>query len=251
MCRHVEAMVGWLQKGAEVFEYGNGLRRQAFKAGYSKAFEFPGFVARFIRPLFLEGRGPFRWVALSGDPNDIHVMDEAVLREIGDDQPAGRWLRAARTRVRFQGLPARVCWLGFGERDRVGAIFNDMVAAGTLQCPVVLCRGHEDSGSVASPDRETESMRDGSDAIADWPILNALLNASSGGTWVSLHDGGGVGIGRSIHAGVAVVADGSSLAADKLHRVLRNDPGLGIVRHADAGYRESQVIASDHGLALG
>ena len=250
MCRHVEAMVSWLHKGAEVFEYGNGLRRQAFQAGYGKAFDFPGFVAKFIRPLFLEGRGPFRWVALSGDPNDIRVMDEAALREIGDDQPAGRWLKAARTRVRFQGLPARVCWLGFGERDRVGTIFNDMVAAGKLRCPVVLCRGHEDSGSVASPDRETESMLDGSDAIADWPILNALLNASSGGTWVSLHDGGGVGIGRSVHAGVAVVADGTPLAGAKLQRVLTNDPGLGIVRHADAGYKESQRIASDHGLTL-
>jgi urocanate hydratase len=248
MCRHAEAMVGWLGKGAEVFEYGNGLRRQAFTGGYSKAFEFPGFVAKFIRPLFLEGRGPFRWVALSGDPADIDAMDAAVLRELGEDHPAGRWLTTARSRIRFQGLPARVCWLGFGERDRVGAIFNDMVAAGTLQCPVVLCRGHEDSGSVASPDRETESMLDGSDAIADWPILNALLNASSGGTWVSLHDGGGVGIGRSIHAGVAVVADGTPLAREKLQQVLTNDPGLGVVRHADAGYPESQAIASESGL---
>jgi urocanate hydratase len=251
MCRHAEAMVGWLGTGAQVFEYGNGLRRQALDAGYGKAFEFPGFVARFVRPLFLQGRGPFRWVALSGDPGDLHAMDAAVLRALGEDHPAARWITEARSRVRFQGLPARVCWLGFGERDRVGAIFNDMVAAGELSCPVVLCRGHEDSGSVASPDRETESMRDGSDAIADWPVLNALLNTASGGAWVSLHDGGGVGIGRSIHAGVAVVADGTPLAGEKLQRVLANDPGLGVVRHADAGYEESQAIAAEAGLGEG
>jgi urocanate hydratase len=251
MCRHVEAMVGWQDKGAQVFEYGNGLRRQAHNEGCDRAFAFPGFVTKYIRPLFLEGRGPFRWVALSGDARDIHAMDEAVLRELRDSPPVARWLGAASERVRFQGLPARVCWLGFGERERVGAMFNDMVAAGQLRCPVVLCRGHEDSGSVASPDRETEAMMDGSDAIADWPILNALLNACSGGTWVSLHDGGGVGVGRSIHAGVAVVADGTGLAAQKLHRVLRNDPGLGIVRHANAGYERSRLIAAENGLLGG
>jgi urocanate hydratase len=248
MCRHAQAMVAWRDKGAEVFEYGNGLRRQALNGGYGRAFDVPGFVVEYIRPLFLQGRGPFRWVALSGDPRDIEVADQVVLRELADNEAVVRWLHEARKRVRFQGLPARVCWLGFGERDRVALLFNDMVAAGTLRAPIVLCRGHEDSGSCASPDRETESMRDGSDAVADWPVLNALLNASSGGIWVALHDGGGVGIGRSIHAGVAVVADGTPLAREKLQRVLRNDSGLGVLRHADAGYKEARKIASENNL---
>jgi urocanate hydratase len=248
MCRHVDAMVGWQDKGAEVFEYGNGLRRQAEAAGYQRAFAFPGFVARYVRPLFLEGRGPFRWVALSGDPRDIEAMDEMALRELSGNPSLTRWIELARQRVRFQGLPARVCWLGFGERERIGARCNEMVASGAVRAPVVFCRGHEDSGSVAAPHRETESMLDGSDAIADWPVLNALLNTASGGTWVALHEGGGVGIGQSVHAGVAVVADGSPLAADKLHRVLRNDPGLGVVRHADAGYATAVSLADRHHL---
>jgi urocanate hydratase len=248
MCDHVANMVAWMDKGAEVFEYGNGLRRQAKEGGYERAFSFPGFVSAYIRPLFLEGRGPFRWVALSGDDRDIVTTDEVVLTELADSELVVRWLREARRRVHFQGLPARVCWLGLGERDRVGARFNAMVAEGTLRGPIVLCRGHEDSGSVAAPDRETESMLDGSDAIADWPLLNALLNTASGGTWVSIHDGGGVGIGRSVHAGVAVVADGTALAKQKLERVLRNDPGLGVYRHADAGYEIARKLAKKNGL---
>ena len=254
MRRHVEALLGWLDRGAVVFEYGNGLRRRAFDAGCSRGFDFPGFVVKYIRPLFFEGRGPFRWVALSGDPGDVEIMDKVVLEEL-DQLPelphvasVRRWLEIADRYIQFQGLPARVCWLGFGERERVGARFNELVARGVISAPVVLCRGHEDSGSVASPDRETEAMADGSDAIADWPILNALLNTASGGTWVSLHDGGGVGIGRSIHAGVAVVADGSALAEQKLRCVLHNDPGSGVVRYADAGYEVAQKIAAAHHL---
>jgi urocanate hydratase len=250
MARHVEGMVAWAEAGAEVFEYGNGIRRGAQEGGFDRAFAFPGFVAEYLRPLFCEGRGPFRWVALSGDAEDIHRADEAAIEELGNDSAATRWIRQARERVPFQGLPARVCWLGYGERDRVGLRLNHMVSTGELKAPVVLCRGHEDAGSVASPDRETEGMRDGSDAIADWPVLNALLGVASGATWVTLQDGGGVGIGRSIHAGVAGVADGTPLAAQRLERMLRNDPGLGVIRHADAGYDQATRWAADHGLGM-
>jgi len=250
MAVHVEAMVGFLDKGAEVFDYGNGIRAEARDQGYSRAFDYPGFVPAYIRPLFCEGKGPFRWAALSGDPSDIGATDKAVIAEFPEAEDMLRWLRMAEDKVVFQGLPARICWLGYRERNRAGARFNDLVAAGEVAAPIVIGRDHLDSGSVASPYRETEAMADGSDAIADWPILNALLNTASGATWVSVHHGGGVGIGRSIHAGTVVVADGTSLAAEKLERVLTNDAGTGVMRHADAGYPRALDVARERGLWL-
>jgi urocanate hydratase len=244
MARHVEAMVGFQDAGAEVFDYGNSLRDEARKGGYDRAFSFPGFVPAYIRPLFCEGKGPFRWAALSGDPADIRKTDEAVLKLFPDNDHLGRWIRKAQDRVAFQGLPARICWLGYGERDVAGLRFNEMVASGELAAPVVIGRDHLDCGSVASPYRETESMADGSDAIADWPLLNAMVNTASGATWVSIHHGGGVGIGRSIHAGQVTVADGTALAAQKLERVLTNDPGMGVIRHVDAGYDAADEVAA-------
>jgi urocanate hydratase len=250
MARHVEAMVGFLDAGAEVFDYGNSIRGEAQLAGYARAFDFPGFVPAYIRPLFCQGRGPFRWVALSGDPRDIAATDAAVLRLFPDNEPLARWIRAAGERIAFQGLPARICWLGQGERERAGLEFNALVASGAISAPIVIGRDHLDTGSVASPYRETEAMLDGSDAIADWPLLNALTAASSGAAWVSIHHGGGVGIGRSIHAGQVSVADGTELAAAKLERVLHNDPALGVLRHADAGYPDAVAVAQAHGLRL-
>ena len=235
MARHVAAMVGFLDAGAEVFDYGNSIRDEARLGGFSRAFAFPGFVPAYIRPLFAEGKGPFRWAALSGDPADIHATDKAVLSLFPDNAHLHRWIRAASEKVEFQGLPARICWLGYGERDKAGVRFNEMVASGALSAPVVIGRDHLDSGSVASPYRETELMADGSDAIADWPLLNAMVNTASGATWVSFHHGGGVGIGRSLHAGQVCVADGSALAAQKIERVLSNDPGMGVLRHIDSG----------------
>ncbi len=250
IARHCAAMVGFKERGAEVFDYGNNLRGEAKLGGFSKAFSYPGFVPAYIRPLFCVGRGPFRWVALSGDPDDIAATDEAILELFPDDERLGRWIRQARERVRFQGLPARICWLGAGERNRAGVRFNELVANGTVRAPIVIGRDHLDSGSVASPYRETEAMRDGSDAIADWPILNALLNTSSGATWVAVHHGGGVGIGKAIHAGAQVVADGTEIAEMRLRRVLSNDPGIGVVRHADAGYDEAREAALRLGLRM-
>ena len=235
MARHVAAMVGFLDAGAEVFDYGNSIRDEARLGGFSRAFAFPGFVPAYIRPLFAEGKGPFRWAALSGDPADIHATDAAVLSLFPDNDRLARWIRAASERVAFQGLPARICWLGYGERDKAGVRFNDMVASGALSAPIVIGRDHLDAGSVASPYRETEAMADGSDAIADWPVLNALVNTASGATWVSFHHGGGTGIGRSLHAGQVCVADGTPLAGQKIERVLSNDPGLGVLRHIDSG----------------
>ncbi|MCU1598227.1 MAG: urocanate hydratase [Actinomycetota bacterium] len=243
MAKQVEAMVGFQNAGAEVFDYGNNIRTEAKTAGYADAFAFPGFVPAYIRPLFSEGKGPFRWAALSGDPEDIYKTDRAVLELFPENESLAKWIRMAQERVHFQGLPARICWLGYGERDRAGLKFNDMVASGELSAPVVIGRDHLDSGSVASPYRETEAMKDGSDAIADWPLLNALVNTSSGATWVSIHHGGGVGIGRSIHAGQVTVADGTPLAAEKLARVLSNDPAMGVIRHVDAGYDEAIEVA--------
>jgi urocanate hydratase len=237
MARHVAAMVGFQDAGAEVFDYGNSIRGEAQLAGYERAFDFPGFVPAYIRPLFAEGKGPFRWAALSGDPRDIAATDRAVLDLFPDNEPLARWIRLAGEKVAFQGLPARICWLGYGERDVAGVRFNDMVARGEVSAPIVIGRDHLDAGSVASPYRETESMRDGSDAIADWPLLNALVNTASGASWVSIHHGGGVGIGRSIHAGQVCVADGTELAGQKIERVLTNDPGMGVIRHVDAGYQ--------------
>ncbi|WP_433531738.1 urocanate hydratase [Micromonospora sp. CA-263727] len=236
MAKHVEAMVGFLDAGAEVFDYGNSLRGEARLGGYERAFDFPGFVPAYIRPLFCEGKGPFRWAALSGDPADIAATDRAILELFPENEPLARWIRMAGERVAFQGLPARICWLGYGERDKAGVRFNEMVAAGELSAPVVIGRDHLDCGSVASPYRETEAMADGSDAIADWPLLNALVNTASGASWVSIHHGGGVGIGRSIHAGQVCVADGTALAGQKIERVLTNDPAMGVIRHVDAGY---------------
>jgi len=250
MARHVEAMVGFQDAGAEVFDYGNSIRGEAKLAGYGRAFDFPGFVPAYIRPLFCAGRGPFRWAALSGDPADIAATDRAILDLFPDNEPLARWIRTAGERVHFQGLPARICWLGYGERNLAGERFNDMVASGKLQAPVVIGRDHLDSGSVASPYRETEAMADGSDAIADWPLLNAMLNTASGASWVSIHHGGGVGIGRSIHAGQVTVADGTALAAEKLDRVLTNDPGTGVMRHVDAGYDEAAAVAAERGLRI-
>jgi len=250
MATHVEAMVGFLDAGAEVFDYGNSLRVEAKLGGYDRAFDYPGFLPAYIRPLFCEGRGPFRWVALSGDPADIAATDRAALEEFPDDEGLTRWIRLAGERVAFQGLPARICWLGYGERHRLGLRFNEMVRSGELKAPIVIGRDHLDSGSVASPYRETEDMLDGSDAVADWPLLNALLNTSSGATWVSIHHGGGVGIGRSIHAGQVSVADGTDLAAAKLERVLTNDPGTGVIRHADAGYELALDVAQTRGVRV-
>ncbi len=250
MAKQVEAMVGFMDQGAEVFDYGNSIRGEAALGGYARAFAFPGFVPAYIRPLFCEGKGPFRWAALSGDPRDIARTDRAVLELFPDNEPLHRWITKAQERVAFQGLPARICWLGYGERDRAGLAFNDLVANGEVSAPIVIGRDHLDSGSVASPYRETESMLDGSDAIADWPLLNALLNASSGATWVSIHHGGGVGIGRSIHAGQVCVADGTTLAAQKLARVLRNDPGMGVIRHVDAGYDIAEETAAERGVRI-
>jgi urocanate hydratase len=245
MARHVEAMVGFLDAGAEVFDYGNSIRGEAQLGGYDRAFAFPGFVPAYIRPLFAEGRGPFRWAALSGDPADIAATDRAVLDLFPENEPLARWIKLAGERVAFQGLPARICWLGYGERDKAGVRFNDMVARGEVSAPLVIGRDHLDAGSVASPYRETESMLDGSDAIADWPLLNAMINTASGASWVSIHHGGGVGIGRSIHAGQVCVADGTALAGQKIERVLTNDPGMGVIRHVDAGY-ESAAAAGVH-----
>lgn len=250
MAKQVEAMVGFMDQGAEVFDYGNSIRGEAALGGYSRAFAFPGFVPAYIRPLFCEGKGPFRWAALSGDPRDIARTDRAVLELFPDNEPLHRWITKAQERVAFQGLPARICWLGYGERDLAGLAFNELVANGEVSAPMVIGRDHLDSGSVASPYRETESMLDGSDAIADWPLLNAMLNTSSGATWVSIHHGGGVGIGRSIHAGQVCVADGTPLAAQKLARVLRNDPGMGVIRHVDAGYEIAEETAAQRGVRI-
>ncbi|MDQ6937677.1 MAG: urocanate hydratase [Actinomycetota bacterium] len=250
MARHVEAMVGFLDAGAEVFDYGNSIRDEARQGGYGRAFAFPGFVPAYIRPLFCAGKGPFRWAALSGDPKDIAATDAAVLELFADDDHLQRWIRAAQDRVAFQGLPARICWLGYGERDRAGLRFNEMVASGEVSAPIVIGRDHLDCGSVASPYRETESMADGSDAIADWPLLNAMVNTASGATWVSIHQGGGVGMGRSIHAGQVSVADGTPLAAAKLERVLTNDPGTGVIRHVDAGYDAADEVAAERGVRV-
>jgi len=250
MATHVEAMVGFKDRGAEVFDYGNSIRGEAELAGYQRAFDFPGFVPAYIRPLFCEGKGPFRWAALSGDPKDIAVTDQAILDLFPGNEALARWIRLAREKVHFQGLPARICWLGYGERHRAGLAFNDLVARGEVSAPIVLGRDHLDCGSVASPYRETEAMADGSDAIADWPILNALVNTSSGASWVSVHHGGGVGIGRSIHAGQVCVADGSPLAGRKLERVLTNDPGMGVMRHADAGYELASEVAAQRGVKI-
>ncbi|MEU2590625.1 urocanate hydratase [Streptomyces albidoflavus] len=250
MARHVEAMVGFQDAGAEVFDYGNSIRDEARKGGYDRAFAFPGFVPAYIRPLFEEGRGPFRWAALSGDPKDIEATDRALIELFPDNTHLHRWLKLAGERVTYEGLPARICWLGYGERHRAGLRFNEMVASGELSAPVVLGRDHLDSGSVASPYRETEGMLDGSDAIADWPLLNALVNTASGATWVSLHHGGGVGMGRSIHAGQVCVADGTDLAAAKLERVLTNDPAMGVLRHTDAGYPHASEVARERGVRV-
>ena len=250
MATHVEAMVGFLDAGAEVFDYGNSLRAEADLGGYDRAFAYPGFLPAYIRPLFCEGKGPFRWVALSGDPADIAATDRAVLEEFPDDEGLRRWITLAGERVAFQGLPARICWLGYGERHRLGLRFNDMVRSGELKAPIVIGRDHLDSGSVASPYRETEDMADGSDAIADWPLLNALVNTASGASWVSIHHGGGVGIGRSIHAGQVCLADGTDLGARKLERVLLNDPATGVIRHADAGYELATRVATDRGVRI-
>ena len=250
IARHCEAMVGFMDRGAEVFDYGNSLRAEAALGGYSRAFDYPGFLPAYIRPLFCEGLGPFRWVALSGDPADIAATDKAVLEEFPDHDDLHRWIHLAGERVAFQGLPARICWLGYGERHRLGLRFNEMVRRGELKAPIVIGRDHLDSGSVASPYRETEAMADGSDAIADWPLLNALVNTASGASWVSIHHGGGVGIGRSIHAGQVSVADGTALAAQKLERVLTNDPGMGVIRHADAGYELAQRVAAERGVVI-
>ena len=250
MATQVEAMVGFLDGGSVVFDYGNNLRAGAREGGFGRAFDYPGFVPAFIRPMFCRGKGPFRWVALSGDPADILATDRTIASLFPDDERLARWLRMAEERVAFQGLPARICWLGYGERDRAGLAFNDLVRSGEVSAPIVIGRDHLDAGSVASPYRETEGMKDGSDAIADWPILNALLNTAAGAHWVSVHHGGGVGIGYSIHAGMVVVADGTDDAAGRLERVLKTDPGLGVVRHADAGYDEALLAAKEHGIRL-
>jgi urocanate hydratase len=250
MAAHCEAMVGFATAGAEVFDYGNNLRGEAREGGFGEAFAYPGFVPAYLRDLFCEGMGPFRWVALSGDPADIDATDRAVAELFPDNRPLGRWLEMARTRVAFQGLPARICWLGYGERHRAGAAFNDLVASGRVGAPIVIGRDHLDSGSVASPYRETEDMRDGSDAVADWPILNALLNTASGAAWVAVHHGGGVGIGKSIHAGAQVVADGTAAGALRLERVLTNDPGTGVIRHVDAGYPAARRAADERGVTI-
>jgi urocanate hydratase len=250
VARHVTAMLGFQKAGVPVFDYGNNIRTQAHRAGVADAYAFPGFVPAYIRPLFCEGKGPFRWVALSGDPADIAATDAAVLSLFPDNDGLQRWMRLAREKVAFQGLPARICWLGYGERDRAGLAFNDLVKSGKVKAPIVIGRDHLDAGSVASPYRETEAMKDGSDAIADWPLLNALLNTANGATWVSIHHGGGVGIGYSIHAGVVIVADGTDTAAGRLERVLRGDPMMGVLRHADAGYDIAIAAAHRDGIKV-
>ncbi len=250
MTRHVQAMLDWQAKGAVVFDYGNNLRQRAYDNGLKEAFNYPGFVPAYIRPLFCEGKGPFRWVALSGDPQDIYATDEAILELFPEDEHLARWIRLAQKEVEFQGLPARICWLGYGERAKAGLKFNEMVASGRVSAPIVIGRDHLDSGSVASPNRETEGMKDGSDAIADWAILNALINAVSGATWVSFHHGGGVGIGYSLHAGQVIVADGSVAAAARLERVLTVDPGMGVARHVDAGYERAIEVAKERGVKI-
>ncbi|MHB8946412.1 MAG: urocanate hydratase [Bacillota bacterium] len=250
MATQVRALLEWQRRGAVVFDYGNNLRQQALEAGVEDAFAYPGFVPAYIRPLFCEGKGPFRWAALSGDPEDIYRTDEVILREFPENKGLVRWIKQARERIPFQGLPARICWLGYGERARIGLIFNDLVRRGEVKAPIVIGRDHLDSGSVASPNRETEAMRDGSDAIADWPILNALVNTAAGASWVSVHHGGGVGIGYSIHAGMVIVADGTAEAAERLQRVLTIDPGTGVMRHADAGYELAVKTAREKGIKL-
>ena len=250
MAKHVKAMVEFQDAGAEVFDYGNSIRDEARQGGYDRAFEFPGFVPAYIRPLFCEGKGPFRWAALSGDPRDIAATDKAVLELFPDNDRLHKWIRGAQERIAFQGLPARICWLGYGERDKAGLEFNEIVRTGEVSAPIVIGRDHLDSGSVASPYRETEAMADGSDAIADWPLLNALVNTSSGASWVSIHHGGGVGIGRSLHAGQVSLADGTDLAAQKLARVLTNDPGMGVIRHVDAGYDIADRVAHERGVRI-
>ncbi len=250
MSKHVQAMLELQKMGAITFDYGNNLRGQAFKAGVTNAFDFPGFVPAYIRPLFCEGKGPFRWAALSGDEADIRRIDELVLKLFPEDKALGRWIRLAGKRIAFQGLPARICWLGYGERSKFGLAINELVQKGEVKAPIVIGRDHLDTGAVASPNRETEGMQDGSDAVADWPILNALLNTASGATWVSVHHGGGVGIGNSIHAGQVMVADGTPDAASRLERVLTNDPGIGVARHADAGYEEARNTALKKGVKV-
>jgi urocanate hydratase len=250
MARHVEAMLALKRAGAVTFDYGNNIRKMAFDAGVAEAFDIPGFVPEYIRPLFCEGKGPFRWVALSGDAEDIRKTDDLALELFPDDVTLNRWLRLARDRVQFQGLPARICWLGYGERAEMGEAINDLVKRGDLQAPIAIGRDHLDTGSVASPFRETEGMKDGSDAVADWPILNALLNTASGASWVSFHHGGGVGIGYSLHAGQVSVADGTADAAKRLNRVLTNDPGLGVARHVDAGYEAAAETARTRGVQI-
>ncbi|MCL0059839.1 urocanate hydratase [Dehalococcoidia bacterium] len=250
MVKHVQAMVDLRKLGAVVFDYGNNIRGQAEKGGLKNAFQFPGFVPQYIRPMFCEGKGPFRWVALSGEPADIYRTDQAILELFPDDESLGRWIRMAQDKVTFQGLPARICWLGYGDRARAGRCFNELVRRGEVKAPIVIGRDHLDAGSVASPNRETEGMKDGSDVIADWPILNALLNAVCGATWVSVHHGGGVGIGKSIHAGMVIVADGTDAAARRLERVLTVDPGLGVVRHADAGYEAALKVVKQRGIEM-
>jgi urocanate hydratase len=250
MATHVRCMPDFQAKGAVTFDYGNNIRAFAQEAGVENAFDFPGFVPAYIRPLFCEGKGPFRWAALSGDPEDIYKTDEVILREFPEDEALARWIRLARERIQFQGLPARICWLGYGERHRVGLIFNEMVRRGELKAPIVIGRDHLDAGSVASPNRETEAMADGTDAVADWPLLNALVNTAAGASWVSLHHGGGVGIGYSQHAGMVVVADGSDNAAAKLGAVLRSDPGMGVARHVDAGYDKAAAVARERGVHI-
>jgi urocanate hydratase len=247
---HVRAMLAFQRAGATVFDYGNNIRAEALDEGVEDAFDVPGFVPEYVRPLFCEGRGPFRWVALSGDPADIHRTDDLVIELFPENEHLVRWIRMAREQVAFQGLPARICWLGQGERARFGLALNDLVANGAVSAPIVIGRDHLDTGSVASPFRETEGMKDGSDAIADWPILNALLNTASGASWVSFHHGGGVGIGNSLHAGQVIVADGTDAAAARLQRVLTNDPGIGVVRHVDAGYTQAESTAREHGLTV-
>ena len=248
MAAHVRAMLALQKRGAVTFDYGNNLRGQALEVGVEDAFEIGGFVPLFVRPLFCEGKGPFRWAVLSGDPKDLAVTDAAILELFPEDEALARWIRLAREKVAFQGLPSRICWLGYGERAKAGKAFNELVAAGKVSAPIVIGRDHLDCGSVASPNRETEGMKDGSDAIADWPILNALLNAVNGASWVSVHHGGGVGIGYSLHAGMVIVADGTESAARRLERVLTGDPGIGVVRHADAGYEEAIDNARRHGI---
>jgi urocanate hydratase len=250
MVKHVQLMIELKNRGAVTFDYGNNLRGQAFDMGLKNAFDFPGFVPAYIRPLFCEGKGPFRWVALSGDPNDIYETDRVILELFPEDKALARWLRMARERIAFQGLPARICWLGQGDREKAGLAFNDLVKQGRVKAPIVIGRDHLDTGSVASPNRETEAMKDGSDAIADWPVLNALINTAGGASWVSLHHGGGVGIGYSIHAGMVIVADGTDEAAKRLKRVLHNDPAMGVIRHMDAGYDIALDTARKHRLDI-